>query len=151
MKTTLRSCCLVLLGGLLSSTAVAESFSGGPRKYVYQPFEFPGAISTVPFGLNDRGDVVGFYLDASGVRHGFKYFNGTFSSIDFSGLSGVTPRGINNLRDIVGNSFDANNHVHFHRQRTVADARCSRCSGDSVPLHRRPTSRHRGHNRPGRV
>jgi len=112
MKRILRSGCLAILLGLLPSIAVAGGFLGGPRKYVYHPFEFPGAISTVPFGLNDRGDVVGFYRDASGGRHGFKYVNGTFNSIDISGLTGVTPRGINNLRDIVGNWADANGNGH---------------------------------------
>jgi hypothetical protein len=33
--------------------------------------DVPGAISTGAFAINARGDVVGFYDDASGKRHGF--------------------------------------------------------------------------------
>jgi len=71
-----------------------------------RPFEVPGSTSTVPFGLNDHGDVVGFYNDASGIRHGFKFMDGKFSEVllPVSGL--VTPHGINNLRDIVGRTQD---------------------------------------------
>jgi uncharacterized membrane protein len=32
---------------------------------------FPKATRTVPSGINDHDQVVGFYVDSSGVNHGF--------------------------------------------------------------------------------
>ena len=43
---------------------------------------FPDAVATVPFGINNRGHVVGFYLDANQVRHGFLFKNGAYTTID---------------------------------------------------------------------
>jgi probable HAF family extracellular repeat protein len=42
----------------------------------------PGAVATFPFGINNRGHVVGFYLDADQARHGFLFRNGEFTTID---------------------------------------------------------------------
>jgi probable HAF family extracellular repeat protein len=39
-------------------------------------------VATFPFGINNRGHVVGFYLDADQVRHGFLFRNGEFTTID---------------------------------------------------------------------
>jgi probable HAF family extracellular repeat protein len=44
--------------------------------------DVPGATLTFPFGLNNRGHVVGFYLDANLVRHGFLFKNGVLTTID---------------------------------------------------------------------
>ena len=41
--------------------------SGG----VYTPLDFPSAIATVAFGLNDGGQIVGSYQDAGGRFHGY--------------------------------------------------------------------------------
>lgn len=46
--------------------ALGYVFSGG----MFHPFAAPGAFSTEPLGMNDRGQVVGYYLDMAGV-HGF--------------------------------------------------------------------------------
>ena len=34
-------------------------------------FDFPGALGTAPFGMNNRGNNVGAYRDKSGIFHGF--------------------------------------------------------------------------------
>jgi uncharacterized membrane protein len=41
--------------------------SGG----VFTTIDFPGAVATEPLGVNDSGDIVGFYGDASLRAHGF--------------------------------------------------------------------------------
>ncbi len=68
------------------------------------PLEYPGAVETVPNKINDFGQVVGFYVDSSGVRHGFLLSNGTYRTIDcaepFTGENAA--KGINNLGQIVG-------------------------------------------------
>ena len=44
-------------------------------------FDYPGgSMATVPSGINDRGDLAGWYIDSSGLQRGFvRYRNGNFS------------------------------------------------------------------------
>jgi probable HAF family extracellular repeat protein len=64
--------------------------------------DFPGAVNTVARGLNDRGQVVGGYLDADGRFHGFLWDKGRFTTIDVPGAGGTTATDINNRGQIAG-------------------------------------------------
>ena len=92
--------------------------------FVITTFDYPGAgNSTTPFGINDRGDIVGDYVDSAGVRRGFRRrIDGTFSTIVPPGTTGVAPggtgtftraHGINNSRTIVGDFFNGPSNA-FH-------------------------------------
>ena len=49
----------------------------------FTTIDHPDAVlETAPFGINNRGHVVGYYLDADQVRHGFLLRNGTYTTID---------------------------------------------------------------------
>src|SRR4029434_8926982 len=55
---------------------------------------FPEATTTAPSGINNVGQIVGFYVDnnisetfPNGHFHGFLYDNGVFSSFDVPGAS----------------------------------------------------------------
>jgi probable HAF family extracellular repeat protein len=64
---------------------------------------FPGDLPTVPFGINDRGAVVGTYLTAGNINHGFlRSSNGDFKTIDVPGAVVTVAEGINNAGTIVG-------------------------------------------------
>ena len=55
------------------------------------------------FGINNRGDVVGAWVDSAGLQHGFLWSaNGTFTSIDVPGAIRTLARGINDAGDVVG-------------------------------------------------
>ena len=58
----------------------------------YTAFEVAGAVTqTFPIGINDRGQIVGYYDDASGL-HGFlRQKDGRFSRIDFPGARATEP------------------------------------------------------------
>lgn len=75
-------------------------WSGGIRTTL----SFPGATVTEALGLNNLGQVVGFYNDAAGNPHGFIYSGGSFTSIDDTAAPATqtTINGINNLGQIVG-------------------------------------------------
>lgn len=67
---------------------------------------FPGALSTLPSGINDSGLVVGTYLDAAKVQHGFLYSpDGTFTSFNVPGSTSTTLSGINNLGQMIGTGY----------------------------------------------
>ena len=62
-------------------------------------FDFPGSVSTNPWGINDAGQIVGIYRDAAGVSHGFLLSGGNFTSIDVPHATITYPRGINSHGD----------------------------------------------------
>src|SRR5262245_57329176 len=70
---------------------------------VITTFDYPGAgNNTLPQKINERGDVVGEFIDSSGVTRGFiRFSNGSFSApiVDPNDTVGFTEgRGINNSR-----------------------------------------------------
>jgi hypothetical protein len=75
-------------------------------------FDYPGTGNqTRPQKINSTGDVVGVYVDTSGVSRGFTMFsNGTFSPpiVDPNDTSNFTEgRGINDRRLVCGDYLDS--------------------------------------------
>ncbi len=63
---------------------------------------FPGATFTEAWGINDSGEIVGNYVDAANVTHGFVDLGGTFTSFDVPGANLTTITDINNSGQFVG-------------------------------------------------
>jgi probable HAF family extracellular repeat protein len=59
---------------------------------------------TIVEGINNKGDVVGYYEDSSFQAHGFVYSNGTFTTVDAPSApgGGTILTGINDGGEIVG-------------------------------------------------
>jgi probable HAF family extracellular repeat protein len=70
------------------------------------PFAAPGPFATVATGINDLGQIVGYFTDANGGQHGFLYTVGTFITLDVPSTppNGTFPHGINN-NQVVGSTF----------------------------------------------
>src|SRR5205814_8522628 len=93
-----------LVGSVFSLVAAmlcANNVQAGP--YTFTPINFPGASVTVAVGINNAGEVVGYYDHGRGfVRDP----NGTFKQISCPGTTSFTdppftnPTGINNHGDI---------------------------------------------------
>jgi parallel beta-helix repeat protein/probable HAF family extracellular repeat protein len=64
--------------------------------------DYPGAINTWAWSINDAGDIVGHYQDAAAKPHGFLLKQGKFTTIDFAGANRTQARAINNRGDIAG-------------------------------------------------
>ena len=66
-----------LSGNIVDETGVSRGFSGD------MPIAFPGAVTTYADFVNAAGAVVGSYVDADGMPHGFiRNPDGSFTTID---------------------------------------------------------------------
>jgi probable HAF family extracellular repeat protein len=82
----------------------------------YTTFDAPGHIigwaDLIPFpggriGINNSGQIVGAYGDASGVVHGFLLDQGSYTTLDVPGAQYTFANGINASGQIVGYYWDA--------------------------------------------
>jgi uncharacterized membrane protein len=87
---------------------------------VITTFDYPGTgNSTLPQKINERGDIVGEFIDPNGVTRGFvRFSNGSFSApiVDPNDTVGFTEgRGINNPGTVCGDyaTSDGNQHGFF--------------------------------------
>ena len=87
---------------------------------VITTFDYPGPGNlTLPQKINEKGDIVGEYIDSNAVTRGFvRFSDGSFSApiVDPNDTVGLTEgRGINNSRTIVGDyaASDGNFHGFF--------------------------------------
>src|SRR5438094_337743 len=111
MMTTQRMLAPVALGLILGVPGPAEA------QYAFTPITVPGAAApagTSVIGINDRGEVVGTYVDAAdGNRYGFVLSKGAFTRLDAPGADGFTvAQGINNAGQIAGQYTDADGNGH---------------------------------------
>lgn len=111
MRYLLRSAILApVLAGLAPAGAGATAYSFARTD------EVPGAVSTTPLGINDKGQVAGYYHDAAG-NHGYVETAGSFITIDVPGSSAIFASGpgvdaiataINNVGQVAG-EYDTEN------------------------------------------
>src|SRR5438094_5687092 len=84
---------------------------------VVTTFDYPGTGNlTLPQKISERGDIVGEYIDSSGVTRGFvRFSDGTFSApiVDPNDTVGFTEgRGINNPGTVDGDYVGSDGFVH---------------------------------------
>ncbi len=78
----------------------------------FSSFSFPNGSDTQPFGINVKDQIVGSYLDGSGVMHGFllghPLSHAKWHSIDDpNGIGSTLVNGLNDKGDLVGFYTDA--------------------------------------------
>jgi len=81
-----------------TKTALAEAFVYSAGKLT--AINFPKSNGTQAYGINDKGDVVGLYLDSASVQHGFVKKGSKYTSIDVTGDTSTEAWGINNAGQI---------------------------------------------------
>ena len=100
---------------LLGTFAQQAANSGSIE--VITTFDYPGTgNSSLPQKINERGDVVGEFIDSTGVTRGFvRFSDGSFSDpiVDPNDTVGFTEgRGINNSREIAGDYVISDGTIH---------------------------------------
>ena len=91
----------------------AITVSGGPlfTSPVFTNINLPSNISQAT-GVNDSGEVVGFFQLASGNFSAFSDVGGAITPFEFPGSASTQALGVNNLGEIVGDYVDAGGVMH---------------------------------------
>ena len=72
---------------------------------VFLQLDYPNSTFTQALGLNNRGQVVGAYMDSAGLTHGFVYTvsSGQYASVDDpNGVGSTIVNGVNDAGVLVG-------------------------------------------------
>jgi probable HAF family extracellular repeat protein len=100
-----------LMVGQHGGRGVPEGFLWNGSFFIPLRDPFAGNNGTAAKGVNDSGQVVGYYFDASNRAHGFLYSGGNYTTIDV-GARGTFLNGINDAGQIVGTYIDITGHDH---------------------------------------
>src|SRR5262245_17236474 len=81
--------------------------------FTYSTIDDPFGVFNQAWRINDAGQIVGSYVNASGT-HGYLYSGGTYTRVDDPfATSGTNALGINDLGQIVGSYFNASGSHGF--------------------------------------
>jgi hypothetical protein len=116
LKRIFNSILAVLFLFPLMGTFAQQAANSGSIE-VITTFDYPGTGNlTLPQKINERGDVVGEFIDSTGVVRGFvRFSDGSFSApiVDPNDTVGFTEgRGINNQRTIAGDYAISDGTLH---------------------------------------
>jgi hypothetical protein len=91
-----------------TSDMIENRFQGFVREPdgTWLSFAIPGASDTLPYAINNRGDIVGGYRDATGW-HGFIQSHEVTQTVDFPGALNTIITGINDRGELVGHTFSS--------------------------------------------
>jgi uncharacterized membrane protein len=81
---------------------------------IYKPVNFPhipGQDQSAT-AINDVGQIVGDYVDSSGMFHGYEFSDGKFTTLNVPDSIYTFPGGINNSGEVVGQWRDTNAITH---------------------------------------
>ncbi len=79
---------------------------------VYSTYDFPDSTNTYLYGLNNRGQAVGFYEGTDEIAHGLIAHDGEMTRSDFPGASETYIYGISEIGQLAGNIADASGEIH---------------------------------------
>jgi|GEM_PF-2562755 len=82
------------------------------RWFIFTSMDYPNAVETMIYDINNSGQTVGAYIDAGGECHGFFHDGTTFTSIDYPDAEETRAYGLNEGGEIVGQYADAGGLVH---------------------------------------
>ena len=79
---------------------------------IFATYNFANATSVQVTGVNNLGNLCGFWVDAAGTDHAFTLVLGHFTSLDFPGGSSTQAFGLNNMNQVVGVYLDGAGVMH---------------------------------------
>lgn len=97
---------------LLFTILAAPMMAHADPRYTITPI---GAAGSYPTGINNSGDVVGYFNPSAGVQHAFLYTGSAFQDLGTLGGAGSRAAGINDAGVIVGASGTTGGATHAFR------------------------------------
>ena len=79
---------------------------------VFLRYDFPDSKNTYLYGLNNKGQAVGFYEGSDEVSHGLIAADGAMTQFDFPGASETYIFGISEIGQLAGNFADPSGVIH---------------------------------------
>jgi len=100
--------------GFVSLLIGVSAGSWAATIYTFTTIDVPGSSDTEALGINDAGQIVGFFEDsgATPTAHGFLKDGATFTTVDPPGATSTEAFGINDAGQIVGLFYDATARQH---------------------------------------
>jgi hypothetical protein len=101
----------IAVGFYIDGNGNAQAYEYNIGALTFTPIALPSAddaVMTTATGINDSGEISGFFENASGVTEGFLDNSGTFSTFGVPGSSSTMFLGINNDGEAVGTYQDSN-------------------------------------------
>jgi hypothetical protein len=86
-----------------STNGVGWTWNGSVYSFFTIPQQTNGYLGIFPLGINDSGQVTGYYADSQGKTHGFIKDGSTITSFDVPGAENTYADTINNKGEVVGN------------------------------------------------
>ena len=107
---------LAALGLAAALPRAASAQADGSAGYTFESFSLPGATQTYAMGINDLGQITGFYVDAAGAYHGYtlnaRALRGTYSQptafTPYNAGANTALGAINDFGQALGGTTDAN-------------------------------------------
>jgi len=93
----------IAVGFYMGAKGMAHSYAYSIPGGWFHRIRIPGAVSTTASGINNRGDVAGFYTGRGGVTRGFLLgAHGHLTRLTVPGASSTIAFGVNDQREVVG-------------------------------------------------
>src|SRR4051812_42092685 len=92
---------MLFIVAFLVTAPMAAGSSANAANFSFTPIDVPGASLTAAAGINDTGQIVGEFVDSTGI-HGFLNTGGSFIPIDVPGAFSTFAQNINDAGQIVG-------------------------------------------------
>src|SRR6266404_4620443 len=107
--------CSMMYRSILTCLLITVSTALFAQTFTYAPINIPGAVATEARGINNNGEVVGFYYTTKSCAeptgevqfpnclvHGFKIVNGTIINLMVPNSLSTAILGVNDYGDLVG-------------------------------------------------
>lgn len=113
MRNYLAAIVVIVSVAAFAFSSASVNASPTPQAYDFVTIDSPEpSLFNVPLGINNRGDIVGGYLDATFRFRGYVRINGTFIPLDFPGATQTGASGITENRTVTGTHKDAHGFQH---------------------------------------
>jgi PEP-CTERM motif len=98
----------VAVGFFTAANGFNQGYTYNIASKAFSPVNDPNGVSTTAAGVNNAGEIAGFYVDAAGNAHGFLEIGGVFMTIDDPNGTNTMLLGLNNVGQAVGSFVEAN-------------------------------------------